>query len=519
MEKKALVLLSLGAILGLASCGGDAVGSSSAIASTSETASSESQADSEIASSSESSSAVVDSSTSSSEPAIEVGAWSADMEEMLDILTNGHVPPVTVELAAADCGIGSDSSGNYAIVAENIDYSVAADWASVLIDAGYVDNTDFYGSMGYEIMEGEVVLDIEFDDGAAIQIDIYFLDDNNNFVSEGIGSMMAYVFYTEPPITEFPAADIADHLECYYGITGVEVPAFEADEYVVFEPSSDYPFIEVDGYTDADPSEDYAIALADAGWTATELSGIPGYTDPTAAAFLATGYDTESSVFYIILMPAPYTEWPTEAVDEILAALDATGVELPVLEGAEYYEVNTDYLGFLGIAYVLCGGIDGVDTYYAALEAAGWTYDAENDIYIDPTGAVAVYAEYYEGQGTQIIIQAAPAPVSEEFPADDLAAVLAEYGYTGIDIPAPEGEFTGYMIDDMFVDYGTLYLYCYTTTDCTESYEAQLLAEGWTYDAEDYWYVSPDNADIAISVVYYEDSGYFEIAIYWPLAY
>ena len=71
----------------------------------------------------------------------------------------------------------------------------------------------------------------------------------------------------------------------------------------------------------------------------------------------------------------------------------------------------------------------------------------------------------------------------------------------------------------MFAEYGSLYLYCYTTTDYTESYEAQLLAEGWTYDSEWDWYVSPDNADIAISVVYYEDSGYFEIAIYWSLAY
>ena len=483
MEKKALVLLSLGALLGLASCGGVTADSSSTPA---ESSSEISGADSSSVSEgsipgSSSTSSSIDSGDSTSSPSdsttsedgIELGTWDAEMETYLAYITGDHIPPVTADLAAADPVLGQDSNGDYAILAYEIDYSVAADWASVLIDAGYVDNTDFYGSMGYEIMEGEVVLDIEFD----------------------------------------------DYLEDYYGITGVEVPAFEADEYVIFEPSSDYPFIEVDGYTDADPSEDYAIALADAGWTATELSGIPGYTDPTAAAFLAMGYNTESSVFYIILMPAPYTEWPTEAVDQILAALDATGAELPVLEGAEYYEVNTDYLGFLGIAYVLCGGIDGVDTYYAALEAADWTYDAENDIYIDPTGAVAVYAEYYEGQGTQIIIQAAPAPVSEEFPADDLAAVLAEYGYTGIDIPAPEGEFTGYMIDDMFVDYGMLYLCCYTATDCTESYEAQLLAEGWTYDAEDYWYVSPDNADIAISVVYYEDSGYFEIAIYWPLAY
>ena len=441
------------------------------------------------------------------------------METYLAYITGDHIPPVTADLAAADPVLGQDSNGDYAILAYEIDYSVAADWASVLIDAGYVDNTDLYGSMGYEIMEGEVVLDIEFDDGAAIQIDIYFLDDNDNFVSEGIGSMTAYVFYTEPPITEFPAADIADYLEYYYGITGVEVPAFEADEYVIFEPSSDYPFIEVDGYTDADPSEDYAIALADAGWTATELSGIPGYTDPTAAAFLAMGYDAESSVFYIILMPAPYTEWPTEAVDEILAALDALGVELPVLEGAEYYEVNTDYLDFLGIAYVLCGGIDGGDTYYAALEAAGWTYDAENDIYIDQTGAVAVYVEYYEGQGTQIIIQAAPAPVSEEFPADYLAAVLADYGYSDVTIPAPEGEFTGYMIDDTFADDGTLCVACYSATDYTQSYEAQLEAAGWTYDAEGMWYVSPDNADITLSPCYYAESGYLEIAIYWPAAF
>lgn len=529
MEKKALVLLSLGALLGLASCGGVTADSSST---PSESSSDISGTDSSSVSEgsvpgSSSTSSSIDSGDSTSSPSdsttseegIELGTWDAEMETALAYITGDHIPPVTADLAAADPVLGQDSNGDYAILAYEIDYSVAADWASVLIDAGYVDNTDLYGAMGYEIMEGEVVLDIEFDDGAAIQIDIYFVDDNDNFVSEGIGSMAAYVFYTEPPITEFPATDIADYLEYYYGITGVEVPAFEADEYVIFEPSSDYPFIEVDGYTDADPSEDYAIALADAGWTATELSGIPGYTDPTAAAFLAMGYDTEYSVFYIILMPAPSTEWPTDSVNEILAALDATGVELPVLEGAEYYEVNTDYLGFLGIAYVLCGGIDGVDTYYAALEAAGWTYDADNDIYIDPTDAVAVYAEYYEGQGTQIIIQAAPAPILDEFPADDLAAALAEYGYTGIDIPAPEGEFTGYAIDDTFAEYGSLYLCCYTTTDCTESYEAQLLAEGWTYDSEEYGYVSPDNADIVISVVYYEDSGYFEIAIYWPLAY
>ena len=74
------------------------------------------------------------------------------------------------------------------------------------------------------------------------------------------------------------------------------------------------------------------------------------------------------------------------------------------------------------------------------------------------------------------------------------------------------------MIDDTFADYGMLYLCCYTTTDCTESYEAQLEAAGWTYDAEEMWYVSPDNADITLSPYYYAESGYLEIAIYWPLA-
>ena len=515
MEKKALVLLSLGAILGLASCGGDAVGSSSAIASTSETASSESQADSEIASSSESSSAVVDSSTSSSEPAIEVGAWSADMEEMLDILTNGHVPPVTVELAASDCGIGSDSDGNYAIVAENIDYSLVEDWAAILVEAGYEDNTDIYASLGYQILEGEIVLDATFEDASALQIDIYFWGLGDEPAGKGTGTLNAYLYYVAPTFAEFPAASISEMLETHFGITGVEVPAFEADDYTIYEPDTQYPYIEVDGTTATDQSAAYEAALEAAGWTAQGS----GYLDATGAVLVEFGFAADYGTFYILVMPAPSTDWPTDLVNDVLDYLGVTGVEIPALDGADSYEVNTTYLDWLGVAYVLCYGIDGTATYNAALEAAGWTYDAENEMYIDPSEAIAIYAEYYEGDGTQITIQLAPAKPVTEYPAADLAAILADYGYSDVTIPAPEGEFTGYMIDDTFADDGTLCVACYSATDYTESYEAQLEAAGWTYDADGMWYVSPDNADITLSPCYYAESGYLEIAIYWPAAF
>ena len=186
MEKKALVLLSLGAILGLASCGGVTADSSSTPAeSSSEISGTDSSSVSEgsVPGSSSTSSSIdsVDSTSSpsdstTSEDGIELGTWDAEMETYLAYITGDHIPPVTADLAAADPVLGQDSNGDYAILAYEIDYSVAADWASVLIDAGYVDNTGLYGSMGYEIMEGEVVLDIEFDDGAAIQIDIYFVN-------------------------------------------------------------------------------------------------------------------------------------------------------------------------------------------------------------------------------------------------------------------------------------------------------------------------------------------------------
>ena len=437
------------------------------------------------------------------------------MTAILDELTGGHVPPVTADLVAAEPFVGQDSDGNVAIVAYDIDYSVVLDWAAVLVDAGYVDNTDLY-AIDYVIMDGEIVLDADFEDGSAIQIDVYFMDAEGNYTSEGTGDMAAYLFYTEPALTEFPAADIAAYLDYYYGITGVDVPSFDAEEYVIYPPSADYPFIEVDGVSDTDLGADYATDLAAAGWTEEDIDGYVAYIDPTGAVVLEMGYNVTYSTFYIIVYPAPTTEWPAALIDEVLTALGATNVELPILEGADYYEVNTDYLEWLGAAYVLCYGIDGAATYNAALEAAGWTYDTENEIYLDPTETIAVYAEYHEGEGTQITIQLAPAKPVSEFPAAELAAILADNGYSGVLIPAPEGEFTGYMIDDMFADYGMLYINCYSSTDSTAAYEAQLEAAGWTYDAEEMWYVSPDNVDITVSPYYYTDSGYLEIAIYWP---
>lgn len=382
MEKKALVLLSLGLVFGLASCGGENQASSS-----------------------------VSNETVTSDSSSEVGAWSAYMEGMLDNLTNGHVPPVTVELAASDCEFWLFGGNKPAIVAENIDYSLVEDWAAVLVEAGYEDNTDLYASLGHEILEGEIVLDATFEDTSTLQIDIYFWGLDDEPAGEGTGTLNAHLYYV-PPLTfaEFPAASISEMLETYFGITGVEVPAFEADYYHIVEPDTQCQYINVSGTVATDPSAAYAAyeaALEAAGWTAQGS----GYLDATGAALVKFGLITtvDSYIFYIMLMPAPSTDWPTDLVNDVLDYLGVTGVEIPALDGADSYEVDTSDLDWLGVAYVLCYGIDGTATYNAALEAAGWTYDAENEMYIDPSEAVAIYVEYYEGDGTQITIQLAPA--------------------------------------------------------------------------------------------------------------
>ena len=129
MEKKALVLLSLGALLGLASCGG--VTADSSTSTPAESSSEISGTDSSSLSEgsipgSSSTSAPIESGDSTSSPSdsttsedgIELGAWDAEMEANLAYLTGDHVPPVTADLAAADPYLGQDTNGNFAIVAD-----------------------------------------------------------------------------------------------------------------------------------------------------------------------------------------------------------------------------------------------------------------------------------------------------------------------------------------------------------------------------------------------------------------
>ena len=506
MEKKALVLLSLGLVFGLASCGGENLTSSSV---STESAASESSSEAGGTASSDSSS------SSSTELSYD---WPEEERTILSENLFGNVPPRIDAFDGENFEIDNqmEDYGYLDLIVSSGAYSLVGEYAAVLEQAGYVDNTDSYE----EVETGMRILDGTFADNVHIQVQLYVLSieamiqNQLVYISEGTGIFYA-TFFPEQDIVDFPSELVTAAAEEHFGVAGFELPPFEAEQYKFFEPDFTYPFIEIDGYGASDITDEYNASLLAAGFEPVSLDGATFYLDESGSLIVYGAYDAEYGIFYVTIQEAPSFEWPEAELEAALAEAGLEGVNIPVLAGGDYYEVDPSY-AIVGYLFVYAYGVDGSEIYDTALKNAGYTLG--EDGYLDPTGAALVTFFYNEDYDyTSISIQTAPAAPTSAFPTEEIASLLAGVGYDNVVIPAPEGTFSQYVVDDDWMTvFSTIYVECYTeNANAAEEYVAQIAEDGWALAGN--VYLNDAYAGIAISARYDSDFGYLEIMVIYGL--
>lgn len=519
--KKLPLLLALSAF-GLASCGGTDV-SSSIASDTSDSASSitsDSSSDSSSSitsdSSDSSSSSTISSDSSTSIPP--ASNWTSEEEEIFLENLGGHLAPYCEAFDDYNYEVLTSwlDQGFLTIEIPDAPYELVSEYALTLEANDFIETTDQY----YGVGAGMRIYEITYpEDYVSLIYQVYMTDENySSYLDEGTG-IVSIDIYPTIPYHEFPEAELSALIQEYYGIEDtIVIPSYEADYYIIEEPTSDYYYIDVYSYVEQDITASYISALLAAGYQETAIDGTTIYLDSSEQIYIQTAYNSEEGLFIVAIFQAPLFSWPEDVVATSLAALGVEGVTLPAPDyNFSYYSYDDQWLSFFSEFSVYCYGGDYVAGYGEQLIAEGYTLSDDGTVYIDSSNQIAVEVSYDENvDSTDIYVTLVPeAPTTTTtWPEEEIATLLGELGISSaIEIPAPEGDITAYEIDESWMEFGMgFFVNCYVASDITDSYIAQLEDAGWVYNDIALAYVDP-TMQAGISCSYYSDSGYLEISI------
>ena len=219
-----------------------------------------------------------------------------------------------------------------------------------------------------------------------------------------------------------------------------------------------------------------------------------------------------------------YYAWPTDFVDVVLEYFGSEA-SVPAYADADYYELETSYVSYGAVAiYCYTDDDESVDAYSLALQAAGYAVSngMDEDGYysaISATEDLKISFTYDGDLGDLEIWIEAYQPVIDEWPADEVAALVAEVNAdTTTVLPALDGGDAYEVTDQYLLYYGCGVIFVDGAATLLDTYEAALLADEWVEAANGY--ISPDG-ELLVALSYNAD-GYLIIYIYnapitgWP---
>ena len=367
-----------------------------------------------------------------------------------------------------------------------------ADYIAVLGDAGFAEyGEDDYGDMQYISSNGEFLL-------TPYVYENYFV-----------------ISPATVPSTEWPAETVA-YIEYLLDADQDSIP--EADtEGAVEVFVDDYYEIVIEYATDAEAAAAlaaYAVVLGEAGF---EEFGVDSYGDMQYISpngeFLLIPY-VEDNYFVIAPSTVPSTEWPADYVAYIEYLLGAEQDYIPEAdtEGAldvyvdSYYQVVSQYASGTDATVALVA-------YTVVLRQAGFTQYGEDSYgdmqWLSPNGEFLIIPYV---SGNYFVISFANVP-STDWPADDVAALLAYYGAEEDTLPVAD---TSEAVN-VYVNGSNIVIQCAdeeASADALEAYTALVLGAEFTelgVDGDgDMQYASP-NEEFAITL--FTSGAYFAIYV------
>ncbi|MCR5505890.1 MAG: hypothetical protein K6F07_02745 [Bacilli bacterium] len=239
----------------------------------------------------------------------------------------------------------------------------------------------------------------------------------------------------------WPAEQVAALVEAVCPGSTTVIPAIEGASKVTVYNGSYFQEIDVEG--PASLVTDYAAILVAAQW---EDLGGGLYGAPAKDIMVALSYSTYYGL--IIEVKLYQVGWPAEQVAALLELIQpGTETVLPEVTGAGQVEINDGYVSSYGVGLIYVNGTSAlVESYCAELEAAHWIPlggDEEDGFdYASPAQDIQVNVAFDDYYGQLSLTLQAYSPVSAEWPAADIAAVLGE-GITDV-VPAFTGANEGF---------------------------------------------------------------------------
>lgn len=315
-----------------------------------------------------------------------------------------------------------------------------------LVDDGWGYSTAYYSSYGVLLVQsprGSIELDIYPDYG---EVDVIVLGEPT------------------PLITEWPAETIAEALTGYT----TTLPEAEGESFAVTVGEAG-DFYDLQIIVSGGSSEDYLDVLEAAGFTIT-LDEVNECYVAEKDGMLIDIYTLNETKFAICVYQKGV--WPTEELGAAVENLLGESLEIPSFT-ADYYEIS-DYSdwGFVGLT---SSNSESLDAYLTTLENAGWTIkeieEGSYEVY-SPAENCAMTVEFDSSKNGIVLSIYTYAPVSTEWPTNDVAAQVTALGAEGTAVPALTGEgVEGYVVLEPGMGYGPV-----VQVNCATSKTATLLA-------------------------------------------
>lgn len=403
------------------------------------------------------------------------------------------------------------------LTAENFAYENIDDVLSTWVGDVFKDLTSSYTLIlptGMKYLEGT------YSDGTMLEIDMFVLDANDEYISSGSGTFHLNIIPIAISTSSWTEAlsDLNELIVSDLSLASVSeevmpepIPAASYVVRSVYDSSYGkyYPQLKLHGVT----SVAYLTQLEGAGWTAIEGVAETGtyLVSPDISLGITATY-AENVLTLDFVSNTLYPSWPSEVISALLAQVVGTSGSVTLPEPSFSSSVNfvqiDDEIDVNNSFSVHLYGSNWVNTYTNNLLNAGYgviQYSVSDKAYVysDSTNAIMVQLSYNSSyRSTDIYVDVCADRYINSWPTAGVAgAVTSLGGGAGVAIPEPSFSWNCGQVYNNVATYGFYELDLMTIAndgtlvDTVDQYGAELDAsEGWTRDGTSDRWISSDNS-------------------------